>query len=153
LSNEYVAPSTQNFPAIRADIEYRRATLVFSKQNSTKACFFSLKMLKKRDVWSDKETLELLAAWGAEEIQKTLQGVHKNTDIYKKVSEMMKRKGIHRDWTQCRTKFKHLKSMYKKHKDNLARSGTGRCKSPKFFDMMDSFLADRPEADTLLISF
>jgi hypothetical protein len=29
-------------------------------------------MLKKRDVWSDKETLELLAAWGAEEIQKKL---------------------------------------------------------------------------------
>ena len=106
-------------------------------------------MSKKRDVWSDKETLELLAAWGAEEIQKKLQGVHKNTDIYKKVSEMMKRKGIHRDWTQCRTKFKHLKSTYKKHKDNLACSGAGRCKSPKFFDMMDSFLADRPEAEGL----
>jgi hypothetical protein len=49
-------------------------------------------MSKKRDVWSDKETFELLAAWGAEVIQKKLQGVHKNTDIYKKVSEMMKEK-------------------------------------------------------------
>jgi hypothetical protein len=79
LSNEYVAPCTQNFPAIRADIEYRRATLFFSKQNSTKACFFSLKMSKERDVWSDKETFELLAAWGAVEIQKkTSRGSQKH---------------------------------------------------------------------------
>ena len=27
-------------------------------------------MSKKRDFWSDKEMLELLAAWGTEEIQK-----------------------------------------------------------------------------------
>ena len=106
-------------------------------------------MSKKRDVWSDKETLEFLAAWGTEEIQRKLQGTHKNTDIYKRVSEMMKKKGIRRDWTQCRTKFKHLKTTYKKHKDNLSRSGAGRCKSLKFFDMMDSFLGDRPEAEGL----
>ena len=62
---------------------------------------------------------------------------------------MMRRKGIHRYWTQCRTKFKHLKSTYKKHKDNLPRSGAGRCISPKFFDIMDSFLADIPEAEGL----
>ena len=141
-------PVPKTFPPF-ARISNIEGPRCFSKQNSTKACFFSLKMSKKRDVWSDKETLELLAAWGAEEIKKQLQGVHKNTDIYKKVSEMMKRKGIHRDWTQCRTKLKHLKSTYKKHKDNLARSGAGRCKSPKFFDMMDSFLADRPEAEGL----
>ena len=106
-------------------------------------------MSQKRDAWSDKETLELLAAWGTEEIQKKLQGTHKNTDIYKRVSEMMKKKGIRRHRTQCRTKFKHLKTTYKKHKDNLSRSGAGRCKSPKFFDMMDSFLGDRPEAEGL----
>ena len=119
-------PVPKTFPPF-ARISNIEGHAVFSKQNSTKAWFFSLKMSKKRDVWSDKETLELLAAWGAEEIQKNLQGVHKNTDIYKKVSEMMKRKGIHRDWTQCRTKFKHLKSTYKKHKDNLARSSTLWC--------------------------
>ena len=50
-------------------------------------------MSQKRDVWSDKETLELLAAWGTEEIQKKLQETHKTTDIYKRVSEMMKKKG------------------------------------------------------------
>ena len=49
-------------------------------------------MSKKRDVWSDKETLELLAAWGTEEIQKKLQGTHTNMDIYKRVSEMMKKR-------------------------------------------------------------
>ena len=106
-------------------------------------------MSKKRDVWSVKETLELLAAWGTEQIKKKLQGTHKNTDIYKRVSEIMKKKGIRRDWAHCRTKFKHLKTTYKKHKDNLSRSGAGRWKSSMFFDMMDSFLGDRPEAEGL----
>jgi phosphoribosylaminoimidazole carboxylase/phosphoribosylaminoimidazole-succinocarboxamide synthase len=146
---EYVAHSPQNVPAICAGIEVSHWGFFNFCKIQQKAFFFSLKMSKKRDVRSDKETLELLAAWGAEEIQKKLQGVHKNTDIYKKVSEMMKKKGIHRDWTQCRTKFKHLKSTYKNHKDNLSRSGAGRSKSPKFFDIMDSFLADRPEAEWL----
>ena len=103
-------------------------------------------MSTKRDVWSDKETSELLATWGTEEIQKQLQGTDKNMDIYKKISERLKKKGIYREWTQCRTKFKHLKTTYKKHKDNLSRSGAGRCKSPKFFGMMDSLMGDRPEA-------
>ena len=61
-------------------------------------------MSQKRDVWSDKETLELLAALGTEEIQKKLQGTHKNTDIYKRVSEMTKKKreyvGIERNAEQ-----------------------------------------------------
>ena len=54
--------------------------------------FFFVENIEKRDVWSDKETLELLAAWGTEEIQKKLQGTHKNTDIYKRVREMMKKR-------------------------------------------------------------
>ena len=59
------------------------------------------------------------------------------------------KKGIHRDWMQCRTKFKHMKSEYKKFKDNLSRSGAGRGKEPKFFQIMDGFLGDRPEAEGL----
>jgi hypothetical protein len=56
---EYVGPSSLKFPAIRA---------------AQKACcFFLLKMSKKSDVWFHKETLELLAAWGAEEIQKNFK--------------------------------------------------------------------------------
>ena len=52
-------------------------------------------MSKKRDVWSDKETLELLAAWGTEEIQKKLQGTHKNTDIYKRVKAVFQLRVFH----------------------------------------------------------
>ena len=84
-----------------------------------------------------------------EEIQKKLEGTHKNADIYRKISDILKKKGVYRDWTQCRTKFKHMKSEYKRFKDNLSRSGAGRGKEPKFFQIMDSFLGDRPEAEGL----
>jgi phosphoribosylaminoimidazole carboxylase/phosphoribosylaminoimidazole-succinocarboxamide synthase len=106
-------------------------------------------MAQKRELWSEKECLALLSAYGTEEIQKKLEGTHKNADIYRKISDIMKKKGIHRDWMQCRTKFKHMKSEYKKFKDNLSRSGAGRGKEPKFFQIMDGFLGDRPEAEGL----
>ena len=54
--------------------------------------------------------------------------------------------GIKRDLKQCRTKGKHLKTSYKKYKDSLARSGAARVKEPKFFEQLDIFLGDQPEA-------
>jgi hypothetical protein len=102
---------------------------------------------KKGEIWSEEECLALLSAWGDEEIQKKLRGTHKNSDVYKKMSCMMKKSGgFDRDWILCRTKVKHLKSEYKKYKDSLSRSGAGRGKEPKFFEKIDYFLGDKPEA-------
>jgi hypothetical protein len=42
-----------------------------------------------------------------------------------------------------------MKSEYKKFKDTLSRSGTGRGKVPKIFQIMDVFLGDRPETEGL----
>lgn len=104
-------------------------------------------MSKKGEIWSEEECLALIYAWGDEEIQRKLSGTHKNADVYKKISRMMKESGdFDRDWKQCRTKIKHLKTEYKKHKDLLSRSGAGRGKEPKFFGQMDYFLGDKPEA-------
>ena len=47
---------------------------------------------------------------------------------------------------QCRNKIKQLKSVYKKYKDSQTTSGAGRKKPPKFFDDMDNFLSDNPDA-------
>ena len=55
---------------------------------------------------------------------------------------MMKKKGIRRDWTQCRTKFKHLKTTYKKHKITYHDQGQEGAK-------VQSFLGDRPQAEGL----
>lgn len=59
-------------------------------------------------------------------------GGYKNSDTYKKMSTMMKLEGFHRDWIQCRTKLKHLKSDYKKYKNSLSRPGAGRGMEPNF---------------------
>ena len=45
-----------------------------------------------------------------------------------------------------RTKIKHLKIMYKRYIDSLASSGAGRRKSLTFFDELDKFLGDKPDA-------
>ena len=93
-------------------------------------------MAQKRELWSEKECLALLSAYGTEEIKKKLEGTHKNANIYRKISDIMGKKGIHRDWMQCITKFKHMKLEYKKFKDTLSCSGAGRGKEPKFFQIM-----------------
>ena len=43
-------------------------------------------------------------------------------------------------------KKKQLKSVYKKDKDSQTTSEAGRKKPPKFFDGMDNFLNDKPDA-------
>jgi hypothetical protein len=49
-------------------------------------------MAQKRELWSEKECLALLSAYGTEEIKKKLDGTHKNADIYRKISDIMKKK-------------------------------------------------------------
>lgn len=99
-------------------------------------------MSKRGETWSDEEVLALISIWSQEEILKMLEKCHKNADIYGKMSAKMEALGFHRDYNQCRTKVKHLKSTYKKHKDALAHSGAGRMKAPRYFDQLDIFLGD-----------
>ena len=48
--------------------------------------------------------------------------------------------------------MKHLKTEYKKYKDALGCSAADRGKSPKYFNEMDVFLGDQPEATGLSIT-
>ena len=107
-------------------------------------------MAKRGETWSEKETSALIAIWGNEEIQRKLSNTHKNSEIYKKINEDLKTVyGFNRDHVQCRNKVKQLKSMYKKHKDSQTKSGAERKKTPKFFDDLDNFLNDKPDATGL----
>ena len=100
------------------------------------------------EMWSDGETLPLINAWSDRKILEKLQGCHRNSDIYTTIAEILKKEGfLERHWKQCRTKCKHLKTQYKKIQDGLGKSGNSRKrKLPKFYDLMDNFLGDRPEA-------
>lgn len=104
-------------------------------------------MAKRGETWSEEETSALIAIWGNEEIQRKLSNTHKNSEIYKKISKNLKTvHGFGRDHVQCRNKIKQLRGVYKKHKDSHSTSGAGRKKTPKFFDDMDNFLNDKPDA-------
>ena len=103
-------------------------------------------MAKRGEAWSDDEVLALISIWSDEPILKMLATSHKNADIYGKISSKLETLGFKRDLKQCRTKVKHLKTTYKKYKDALARSRAARVKEPKFFEQLDIFLGDQPEA-------
>ena len=103
-------------------------------------------MAKRGETWSDDEVLALISISTDEAILKMLATCHKNADIYGKISSKLETLGFKRDLKQCRTKVKHLKTRYKKYKDALARSGAARAKEPKFFEQLDIFLSDQPEA-------
>ena len=109
-------------------------------------CFSIFTMAKRGETWTDDEVLALISIWSEEAILKMLETCHKNADIYEKMSAKLETLGIKRDLKQCRTKVKHLKTSYKKYKDSLARSGAARVKEPKFFEQLDIFLGDQPEA-------
>lgn len=109
-------------------------------------------MAKRGETWSENETKALLSVWGREEIMEMLNNTHKNAEIYEKISKEMSVLGYQRDLIQWRTKVKHLKTEYKKYKDALGRSGADRGKSPKYFNEMDVFLGDQPEATGLSIA-
>ena len=109
-------------------------------------------MAKRGETWSENETKALLSVWGREEIMEMLNNTHKNAEIYEKISKEMSVLGYQRDLIQCRTKVKHLKTEYKKYKDALGRSAADRGKSPKYFNEMDVFLGDQPEATGLSIA-
>ena len=81
-----------------------------------------------------------------------LNDTHKTAKIYEKISKEMSVLCYQRDLIQCRTKAKHLKTEYKKYRDALGRSGADRGKTPKYFNEMDVFLGDQPEATGLSIA-
>ena len=97
-------------------------------------------------IWSDEETKALISIWGDKKILEKLDVVHRNSEIYSSIAEDLEKRGFKRDWKQCRRKCKNLKTSYKLYKDAAGKSGGSRKKVPKFFDLLDSFLGDRPEA-------
>lgn len=99
-----------------------------------------------RNVWSENETRELILLWGDEKIQAELDDFSvRNDTVHRKLAELMKERGYNRDAKQIKTKIKHLREVYRKHKDKINRSGAGAGKSPKFFEEIDVILGTRPQ--------
>uniref|UniRef100_A0A1X7TRH7 Myb/SANT-like DNA-binding domain-containing protein n=1 Tax=Amphimedon queenslandica TaxID=400682 RepID=A0A1X7TRH7_AMPQE len=102
--------------------------------------------------WTDKEITALISIWGDTKIQEKLDGSTRNKTIFIEISEKLEATtGISREWQQCRSKIKNLKTEYKRIKDHNNITGNGR-KTFQFFKQMDSILGDRPASlPTVLI--
>ncbi|MGH0191754.1 UNVERIFIED_CONTAM: hypothetical protein FKN15_070813 [Acipenser sinensis] len=73
--------------------------------------------------WENFEVRQLIRAWGDPGVQAQLNASLRNLRVYKHVSQVLKRVGIHRSPVQCREKAKKLKVEYKKWKSVANRRG------------------------------
>ena len=93
--------------------------------------------------WTDLEVKSLLAIWNDSKIQEELDGAVRNKAVYEKIAQKMKEQGHQRDWKQCRSKVKNLKTKYREVKDHNNKTGNGR-KECKFFSELENILGHRP---------
>lgn len=67
----------------------------------------------RRVSWRDKETADLIAIWRDARIQIALASSHKNIEVFEKVAHQMRALGYDRSSSECRTKTKALRAMYR----------------------------------------
>ena len=69
--------------------------------------------------WSAQETKALLDVWGADSVQRELDGIVRNRTVYMKVASGLAELGYDRTWQQCKTKVKNLVQRYRKVSSSL----------------------------------
>ena len=75
--------------------------------------------------WSAEETRALLDVWGADNVQRHLDGVVRNRTVYQRVANGLAELGFERTWQQCKTKVKNLVQRYRKV--SVIRLICGKC--------------------------
>ncbi|XP_056444798.1 uncharacterized protein zgc:113263 isoform X1 [Gadus chalcogrammus] len=75
----------------------------------------------KPSLWSDEETLALMAVWGEEEVQRALRGAVHNGHVYAEISERMRGRGHGKSQEQCRWKVKALRAHFRQCYDRKKR--------------------------------
>ena len=66
--------------------------------------------------------------------------------FFSKIAKRLQDAGFEKDWGQCRDKLKNLKTLYKKVKDNNAKSGKATIACPHF-ELLDSIIGARPATE------
>ena len=64
--------------------------------------------------WGLQETKALLGVWGAEDVQRQLDGIVRNRIIYEKIAAELAELGYERTWQQCKTKIRNMIQKYRK---------------------------------------
>ncbi|XP_061226697.1 bifunctional phosphoribosylaminoimidazole carboxylase/phosphoribosylaminoimidazole succinocarboxamide synthetase isoform X1 [Neopsephotus bourkii] len=93
--------------------------------------------------WSDNEVRALISIWSDEKIQQMLEGATRNKEIFEEIARRLMKRGIDRDWKQCRTKYKNLKYEYRALQKENEHLGNPRRKM-RFYDEVDCILRRQP---------
>ncbi|KAM6361091.1 LOW QUALITY PROTEIN: bifunctional phosphoribosylaminoimidazole carboxylase/phosphoribosylaminoimidazole succinocarboxamide synthetase [Alca torda] len=92
--------------------------------------------------WSDNEVRALINIWSDEKIQQMLEGATRNKEIFEEIARRLMKRGIDRDWKQCRTKYK-TKYEYRALQKENEHLGNPRRKM-RFYDEVDCILRRQP---------
>ncbi|XP_064367195.1 bifunctional phosphoribosylaminoimidazole carboxylase/phosphoribosylaminoimidazole succinocarboxamide synthetase isoform X5 [Dromaius novaehollandiae] len=93
--------------------------------------------------WSDNEVRALINIWSDAKIQQMLEGATRNKEIFEEIARRLMKRGIDRDWKQCRTKYKNLKYEYRALQKENEHHGNPRRKM-RFYDEVDCILRRQP---------
>ncbi|XP_017373990.1 uncharacterized protein LOC108296114 [Cebus imitator] len=92
--------------------------------------------------WTKEEVKALLSVWAEKNIRKQLYGTLRNKGIFIYIAKRLQSLGVHRDWKQCRAKYKNLKYEYRTVK--YAHKSGDSSKTMKFFHDLDAILQYEP---------
>ncbi|GFS51342.1 zinc finger protein with KRAB and SCAN domains 2 [Trichonephila clavipes] len=93
--------------------------------------------------WTTEEVLALINIWGDQSTQQQFDGTVRDSEVYKKICEELRKNGYARTVPQIRSKIKQLKRDYRFQKDKLNHSGSSGAVKFKFFLELDKILSSK----------
>ncbi|XP_062581626.1 zinc finger and SCAN domain-containing protein 29-like [Saccostrea cucullata] len=96
-------------------------------------------MADRGAVWTDDETRLLIKFWGQKEVQESLEGMYRNSEVYDQIADKMTENGYDRNAKQCRCKVKQLKKDYRREKELGIPS---KRRAFRFFDEMEGIIGN-----------
>ncbi|XP_061193346.1 uncharacterized protein LOC133201563 [Saccostrea echinata] len=96
-------------------------------------------MADRGAVWTDDETRLLIKFWGQKEVQESLGGMYRNSEVYDQIADKMTENGYDRNAKQCRCKVKQLKKDYRREKELGSPS---KRRAFRFFEEMEGIIGN-----------
>ncbi|XP_060117293.1 serine/threonine-protein phosphatase 2A regulatory subunit B'' subunit gamma isoform X1 [Heteronotia binoei] len=94
--------------------------------------------------WTDEETRVLLGHWNTLLVQRRVQNMPTNSDLYAVLAKKMAEEGFLRTRIQCNNRIRDLRKAYRKAKDAMSKAGSMpvRC---RFFRELDEICGGETE--------
>ncbi|XP_028576564.2 serine/threonine-protein phosphatase 2A regulatory subunit B'' subunit gamma isoform X1 [Podarcis muralis] len=101
--------------------------------------------------WTDEETRVLLGHWNTLLIQRRVQNMPTNSDLYAVLAKKMAEEGFLRTRIQCNNRIRDLRKAYRKAKDAMGKAGATpvRC---RFFRELDEICGGETETGPSSVS-